>query len=243
MRRAISRPNCHQGHGVSQSLLLLALSLPLSPAAQGQEAPGQRAPLLLKITPQYVVVSGYWLEVERSWRQHPGQSFTLTPQLYAGPAGHPDAATPYYQSALTPERRVRGAGLQAQHRIYLKTGPAATYPTGLYASYGVSFQHFAVSYAGQGWQEVQDPNGLPYLELRRSRHTETTSRYGATGQAGYQVPLGARVLLDVYAGLGWRTGQSRSEAGPVRSQYRSGPSDYGHLGLYFPAGFKIGVAL
>lgn len=249
MRRAPHRPGDRSRRRAGPGRALLALSLGLflglSLSARGQAPAPIRRPVVLKLIPQYLVVSGWWLEVERGGRRQPRQSFTFTPQLYRGPASHPDVATPYYQyqAALEPQRSVRGAGLQVQHRRYLPVGSAGGL-TGLYASYGASFQHFVVSYEGMGWQEVRDPNGLLYLEYRAARHAETTNRYGATAQAGYQLPLATgRLVLDVYAGLGWRTGQSRSEVGPVSSQYRSGPSDYGHQGWYFPAGFKLGVAL
>ena len=221
----------------------------LSCGARGQNAPAGPA-WVLKLTPQYLVLSGCWLEVEHRGPRHPRQSFSFTPQLYAGPAGRPDATpassqNPYYQPILAEPATVRGLGLQVQHRVYLRPAPAA-HPVGLYVSYGLNFQHFAVSADGAlAWQVVTGPDGLPYHEYRRDRYTETINRYGVTGQLGYQLPLapGARVLLDLYAGLGWRTGQSRAGSASVASRYDSGPSDYGHQGLYFPVGFRIGVAL
>lgn len=70
---------------------------------------------------------------------------------------------------------------------------------------------------------------------------ETVLRYGATGQAGYQFAVTKRFLVDAYAGLGLRKSHYWSDFS--ESQFRSGPSDYAHQGLYFPAGFKLGVAL
>ncbi|HEX8425518.1 hypothetical protein [Hymenobacter sp.] len=222
-----------------RALWLLPLLLLCWPAGvQAQDAATRRT-LLLKVTPQYVVVSGYWLEVEKSWNQHPNQSFVFTPQVYAGPAGQPNASKP----SIEPERTVRGAGLQVQHRWYLSATQAA-YSSGVYVSYGPHFQHFAVSYEGQGWEQVEGPNGLPYLEYRSGRHTESINRYGGTVQMGYQAPLHpGRVFLDLYAGIGWRASTSRDGSVALTSQYRSGTSDYGHEGFYFPAGVKIGVAL
>jgi len=226
-------------------LPLLALLLGLTGAAKAQSPSGTRT-LLVKAVPQYVVVSGYWLEVEQRWNQHPQQSFTITPQLYAGPAGQPNVSTnPYfYPSPSDQNPRVKGAGVQVQHRWYLSNPPATTYPAGLYVSYGPHFQRFAVSYDGLGWQQVDGPNGVPVYELRNGRHTETINRYGGTVQVGYQAPLPpGPVFLDLYVGTGWRESQSRSNSVRIGSRYRSGPSDYGHEGFYFPAGFKIGVAL
>jgi hypothetical protein len=190
-------------------------------------------------------MSGLWLEVEYQAPQQAQQSFTLTPQLYSGPVGLTSGLTSSSQ-ARPPElagAQVRGAGLQVQHRRYLRP-VAATYAAGLYASYGLTFQHFRVSHEDLGWQELRDPYGLPYFEYTTARHTEVINRYGVTAQVGYQLPLTTnRFSLEVYAGAGWRTGQSRRNSAEVVSQYTAGPSDYGHLGFYFPAGFKLGVAL
>ncbi|QNH61019.1 hypothetical protein [Hymenobacter sediminicola] len=198
--------------------------------------------LLLKAAPQHVVVSGYWLEVEKRWNQQPRHSFIITPQLYTGPTGQPDVEAASRRIARN--ESVRGAGLQVQHRWYI-CAAEAVYPAGLYVSAGPVFQHFAVSRDEQGWTEVVDPTGLPRYEYRDIRRTETINRYGASAQLGYQAPLPpGRVFLDLYAGVGWRMSQSShspdSESG---SRYQSGPSDYGHAGFYVPAGFKIGVAL
>ncbi|MDF7810876.1 hypothetical protein [Hymenobacter sp. YC55] len=220
--------------------LLSLLVLPMFVRAQGQDVSPNRT-LLVKLIPQYVVVSGYWLEVEKSWNQHPRQSFTLTPQVYAGRLGQPNAPT---APAITdPKETVRGAGVQLQHRLYL-SATQANYPAGLYVSYGPNYQHFAVSGREIGWIEVHGPTGLPQYEYSNGPLSEKINRYGATAQVGYQAPLHpGRFFLDVYAGAGWRTSTSRRESEKVESRYRTGTSDYGHEGFYFPAGFKVGVAL
>jgi hypothetical protein len=223
-------------------LLLLPLLLGLSGMAQGQNTNAPRT-WLVKATPQYVVVGGYWLEVEHRWNQHPRQSFTITPQLYAGPTGQPNASI-MTSPSTDQNQQVRGAGLQVQHRWYLEDNLPMAYPTGFYVSYGPHFQHFAVSYDGMGWEQVEGPNGLPLYEYRNGHHTETINRYGANVQLGYQAPLPpGPVFLDLYVGAGWRESQSRANSARIGSRYRSGSSDYGHEGFYFPAGFKIGVAL
>lgn len=220
--------------------LLPLLTLSVAVRAQGQDALPSRT-LLIKLTPQYVVVSGYWLEVEKSWNQHPRQSLTVTPQVYAGRVGQPNARTA--PSITDPKETVRGAGVQVQHRLYL-TNSKVNYPAGLYVSYGPNFQHFSLSGRQIGWIEVQGPTGLPQYEYSNGPRPETINRYGATAQVGYQAPLQqGRIFLDFYAGVGYRESTSRSGSEKIESQYRTGSSDYGHEGLYFPAGFKIGLAL
>lgn len=212
------------------------LSLGLSCPAAAQVPAGWA----LKATPQQVVLSGYWLEAERACPGHPRQSFTLGPQLYAGPTGRPDAA----RDAYYPNRngRVRGAGLQLQHRFYLGPAPTAgRVPTGFYLGYAPHVQFFNLRFDRLQWYEAPGPGGLPYLYYGPVGYHENVLRYGVAAQVGYQWPLGRRALLDVYAGLGVRQSHYWSRLGD--SQFRSGPSDYASRGLYVPAGFKLGVLL
>jgi len=215
----------------------LGLAL-LSLRAAAQAPPGW----VLKLTPQHLVLSGLWLEAERPRAGHPGQTFTLGPQLYWGPAGRPDV--PFDPANINRDRTVRGAGLLGQHRFYLGSQMLANsaQPLGFYLGYGPQVQVFRLNFARQ-WREEIGPNGLPYLVFGPvpTAYHETVLRYGAAGQVGYQFALTGRILVDVYAGLGLRKSHSWSDFG--NSQFRSGPSDYAHEGLYFPAGFKVGVAL
>ena len=213
----------------------LALGL-LGGAAHGQ-APGGWA---LKATPQHVVLSGFWLEAEHARARHPTQTFTLGPQVYWGPAGRPDVA-------YDPERRrlhevVRGAGLQGQHRFYLAAPRAGgAFATGIYVGYSPQIQFFRLGFSrNDQWHEESGPGGLPYLVYGPLRYRETVLRYGVAAQAGYQLALASWALLDVYAGVGVRRSHSWSTFG--ESQFRSGPSDYAYQGVYFPVGFKLGVA-
>lgn len=194
----------------------------------------------LKATPQHLVLSGYWLEAEHARPAHPRQTLTLGPQLYWGPAGHPDVVRT--GAELNRDPRVRGGGLQLQHRFYLGAGqPGEAVPTGFYLGYGPQVQVFRLSVARLQWYEEPSPFGTPFLAYGLVRHPETVLRYGVAGQLGYQWHLGTRGLLDVYAGLGVRKSHYWSEYN--ESQFRSGPSDYAHQGLYVPAGFKLGVVL
>lgn len=210
----------------------------LSGPVLAQQAPAGWA---LKIAPQYVVVSGLWLEAERARAAHPGQTLTLGTQLYAGPTGRPDVA---FDPLARPgyAGRVRGVGLLAQHRHYwARTRGQSAAPTGLYLGYGPTVQFFHLSFGRTEWHEETTPAGTPYLVYSSVRYYENVLRYGATAQAGYQWALTGRVLLDLYAGVGLRKSHYWSAA--AESQFQSGPSDYAHEGIYFPAGFKLGVVL
>jgi hypothetical protein len=216
-----------------------ALGLALLGLRASAQAPGAGG--VLKLTPQYLIMSGLWLEGERPRAGHPGQTFTLGAQLYWGGAGRPDV--PFDPANINRDRTVRGGGLLGQHRLYLgdKAADNPAQPLGFYLGYGPQVQLFRLNFMRQ-WHEETGPNGLPYLVPGQPvQYHETVLRYGAAGQAGYQFALAKRVLVDVYAGLGLRKSHSWSSFG--ESQFRSGSSDYAHQGLYFPAGFKLGVAL
>jgi hypothetical protein len=160
--------------------------------------------------------------------------------LYAGPTGRPDAArTPF---ELNRNGRVRGVGLQGQHRFYLGPGaPSQAVPTGFYLGYAPHIQFFNLRFDRLEWYEAPGPGGLPYIYYGPKGYHENVLRYGLAGQVGYQLPLGRRALLDVYLGLGVR--QSHFWSDFADSQFRSGPSDYASRGLYVPAGFKLGLVL
>ncbi|MFD1871146.1 hypothetical protein [Hymenobacter bucti] len=221
---------------LSRGLACLALGLLGGPASA--QAPGGWA---IKATPQHLVLSGYWLEAEHARPGHPAQTLTLGPQLYWGPAGRPDVPAdlnrPRYNEV------VRGAGLQGQHRFYLSApGASHSFATGFYLGYSPQVQFFRLHFGrNDQWHEEPGPGGLPYLVYGPLRYRETVLRYGVAAQAGYQLALASWALLDVYAGVGVRKSYSWSDFG--ESQFRSGPSDYAHQGVYFPAGFKLGVAL
>ncbi len=214
----------------------LGLAL-LSWRAAAQTSPGW----VVKLTPQHLLMSGLWLEGEHPRAGHPRQTFTLGAQLYAGPAGRPDV--PFDPNNPNRARTVRGAGLWGQHRFYLGTGslPGSAQPLGFYLGCGPQVQLFRLSYERREWHDAAGPGELPYLEFGPVTYRETALRYGAAGQAGYQFAVARRGLVDVYAGLGLRA--SHVQQPLVDSQFQSGPSDYAHGGLFFPAGFKVGVAL
>jgi hypothetical protein len=195
----------------------------------------------LKATPQHLVLSGFWLEAEHARPGHPSQTFTLGPQLYWGPAGRPDVAPDLNRRRYN--EVVRGAGLLGQHRFYLSAPRAdRAFATGCYLGYSPQVQFFRLGFGrNDQWHEETGPGGLPYLVYGPLRYRETVLRYGIAAQAGYQLALASWALLDVYAGVGLRNSHSWSTFG--ESQFRSGPSDYAHRGVYFPAGFKLGIAM
>jgi hypothetical protein len=196
---------------------------------------------VLKITPQHLMMSGLWLEAEHSRARHPRQTLTLGLPLYWGRATRPDV--PFNPNDSNRDRTVRGAGLLAQHRFYLGTKMAANsaQPLGFYVGYGPQVQVFRLGFERREWHDETGPGNLPYLVFGPVPYRETVLRYGAAGQAGYQFAVASRVLIDVYAGVGLR--KSHLWASLPESQFRSGPSDYAHEGLFFPAGFKVGVTL
>lgn len=206
------------------------LSLPL--AAQ----PSRPASLVLKIGALQPLVRGYHLETEKSWRTHPRYSLGLTAQWYHGAVTNLAVRRP-----LTVDERVRGYGAELLLRHYLP-GRQPEQLTGFYLAAGPHWQRFRMQFQELGWVEELQPDGLPLLVNTPLPYTETITRYGAAVLAGYQGPLDlGPLVLDFYAGLGWRRASYQSML--PGSRYRTSRLDYGASGLYFPIGFKLGIRL
>ncbi|MCC3158014.1 hypothetical protein LJ737_12260 [Hymenobacter sp. 15J16-1T3B] len=177
---------------------------------------------------------GYHLEAEKLWRAHPRYSLGLTAQYYRG-----TVTGITVRREVQPGERVRGFGAELLPRLYFP-GRNAELQSGFYLAAGPHVQRFRLNFQESGWIEYTRPDELPLLVPALLPYTETITRYGACALAGYQGPLElGPLVLDFYAGMGWRHARSRS-ALPT-SRYRTSMLDYGAQGLYFPVGFKLGV--
>ncbi|SNR86654.1 hypothetical protein [Hymenobacter mucosus] len=202
---------------------------------QGGATPQPEHLLNVKLNLFPIVAGGYHVSVEKMWRATSRHALMLTPQLYHGAV-----------KALTSDLsegahdRVRGYGLEAQHRIYLSGRAAGA--QGPYVAYGPSYQHFRMQFDAKSWAAERSPDGLSYYEYRLRRQSETIDRYGATLVVGNQFFLPELpVLFDVFLGLGVRKASSRATI--PGNYYESGMSNYGSEGRYISIGFRAGVAL
>lgn len=212
---------------------LMVLSGPL--AAQSTQ-PARPPSLVLKVNVLQPLVRGYHLEVEQGWRRHPRYSLGLTAQGYYG-----TVTALAVQRPLTTDEQVLGYGAELLLRHYLP-GRRPEQLTGFYLAAGPHWQRFNMTFQELGWVEEMQPDGLPLLVNSPMPYTETITRYGGALMAGYQGPLDlGPLVLDFYAGLGWRTAAYRSAL--PDSHYRNSRLDYGAGGLYFPIGFKLGIRL
>ncbi|RSK32442.1 hypothetical protein [Hymenobacter metallilatus] len=181
-----------------------------------------------------LVASGYHVSIEKPWGAGSRHSFLLTPQGYRGPVN--DLTSDLHEAGTD---RVRGYGLEVQHRIYL--GPNPHPADGYYVAYGASFQHFRMQFQAKSWQPEAGPDNLYYYEYRLRAQTETIDRYGASLVLGRQLAFpNTPFYLDAYLGLGLRETGSRTTM--PQKQYVSSISDYGSAGLYMPVGLRVGVA-
>ncbi|UPL49632.1 hypothetical protein [Hymenobacter sublimis] len=204
-------------------------------AAAQSGAPGQPARLhsvKLGMTP--VAAGGFHISGEKMWGPTSRNAWVVTPQLYYGPVSD-------FTSDLSegPQDRVRGYGLEVQHRIYLGEQTAGV--EGFYVAYGPSYQHFRLAFESRSWAPELAANGLTYYEYRLRPQTEVIDRYGICAVVGTQAFLPRTPLfIDAFIGIGLRKASSRSTVNGPR--YASGMSDYGHEGSYIPLGFRIGAA-
>ncbi|RAK63846.1 hypothetical protein [Hymenobacter edaphi] len=214
-----------------------AWALLLGSAAYAQTPPPPKLPgWVLKANVFQPLARGYHLEAEKLWRAHPRTSLGLTAQWYRG------AVTGLtVRREVQPGERVRGFGAELLPRLYFP-GPDAQPQSGFYLAAGPHVQQFRLHFQEYGWVEQTRPDELPILVYSPLPYTETITRYGASALAGYQGPLElGPLMLDFYAGIGWRHTRSRSAL--PESRYRTSMLDYGARGLYFPVGFKLGVRL
>lgn len=220
-------------------LLLLALLLPVRLPAQTPGtfpvAPPKPRLGAVSVGTFPLLAGGYHLSLEKPWRPGSRHSVVLTPQWYRGRVH--DLTSDLHQNGAD---RVRGYGLDVQHRIYL--GPQLPAFDGFYVGYGVSYQHFRMQFQAPGWLAEPGPDGLYYYQYRLRDQTETIDRYSASAVLGRQVLFpNTPVFFDAYLGIGLRKATSRSVI--PGNYYAASMSDYGHEGLYIPVGFRLGVAL
>lgn len=216
------------GSGAVGALLLAARPA----AAQTPRLPG----LVLKTNVLQPLVRGYHLEVEKAWRAHPRTSLGLTAQWY-----HGAITNLAVRREIQPGERISGFGAELLPRLYFP-GADPELLTGFYVAAGPHVQRFQMHFYEYGYYELEQPNGLSFVSAVLEPHTETITRYGAAVLAGYQGPLElGPLVLDFYAGLGWRRTHSRTALSAPR--YNTSPLDYGARGVYFPVGFKLGIRL
>ncbi|GGG51782.1 hypothetical protein [Hymenobacter glacieicola] len=211
---------------------LLSLSIAAAAQSVGPRPAGRLHSVKLGMAP--VVAGGFHVSGEKLWSPASRSAWVVTPQLYYGPVSN-------FTSDLSEgqQDRVRGYGLDVQHRIYL--GEETTGVEGFYIAYGPSYQHFRLAFQSRSWAPELGANGLTYYEYRLRPQTEVIDRYGVCAVIGTQTFLpGTPLFVDAFLGIGLRKASSRSTVNGTR--YTSGMSDYGHEGSYIPLGFRIGAA-
>jgi hypothetical protein len=210
------------------------LARPFQSQAQTVSAARPNQLTVVKLSAFPMMASGYHAEVEKGFQSYPRHSLGLTLQVYNGRAFDVNAS-----NTKRNNEHVNGYGAELLHRVYLLPQQNRQL-RGLYAGYGPGLQRFDLSFKQLTWRLVPDGFGSTFYELAEFSYTETITRYGASAVLGFQDLLeGTPVILDLYAGLGYRQSSFRSAL--PESRYRGGLLDYGHKGVYIPAGLKIGL--
>ena len=217
---------------------LLAGCLLGSAAGHSQPTPPKpdRPPTFaLKLGLSALLSRSYQLSAEKVLGPARRHAVVVTPQLYAGEVGS-------FTSRVVDgdNSRVRGYGLNVQHRVYLddRSQPLA----GLYIGSSLQYQHFRLNYEANSWAEVQDDNGIWFYQYGLRPQRTVIDRYGAAVGLGWQTFLpGTPAFLDLYLGFGYR--YVRRTATTPDGLYDRNSLDYGHAGTYTPLAIRFGVAL
>lgn len=221
-------------------LALLTGGLLSASAARAQQVsltpkPERLSTFSLKLGISPLLSRSYQLSAEKVLGAARRHAVVLTPQLYSG------EVTSFTSRVVDGDKsRVRGYGLNLQHRVYLD---ARTRPMeGLYIGSSVQYQHFQLNYVANSWEQEQDANGILFYQYGPHQQRTTIDRYGAAVGLGWQTFLpGTPAFIDLYLGFGYR--HVKRTATTPDGLYDRNSLDYAHAGTYTPFAVRFGVAL
>lgn len=204
-------------------------------AQQNLPKPERLPTFSLKLGLSALLSRSYQLSAEKVLGPARRHSVVVTPQLYSG-----QITSFTSRLSLAQEDRVRGYGLNIQHRVYLDDRSRPQH--GLYIGYGLQYQHFQLNYEANSWTLQQDANGLSYYQFAPRPQRTLINRYGgAVGLGGQFFLPGTPAFVDLYMGFGYRHAKRRAPT--PDGLYDKSSLDYGHSGTYTPLAIRIGVAL
>lgn len=195
--------------------------------------------LIIKFSPQHLLVNGLYLELEK--RLHPGSRHSLlaSPRFYYGGTVNIDSFNDR-DLDLNEKNGVQGYGLALQHRIYISEGTPAI-QQGMYMGYGVEYHYFRVDFEREGFVKEVDEEGLEYYRNRLRPFQEKIHRIGLVGMGGLQAAIfHDRVLADLSLGIGYRKSYIKTDYS--QAIFNIGPTDFGYTGAYVLANLKFGYA-
>lgn len=211
---------------MKKNLVILSVVTLITCSGLAQEKSTFSSRLGLGFVPQYTISGGMRFDVDLSISKTLNQWLIISPEVFM----------------LTGSRyghkfeELSGFGLGLKHKIYLS--PNSMKPHGVYAQYGIMFQHFSITENRQYAKPVTE-NGVQYFEVVVGELNTKLNKFGGNFHLGYQWLLGDRVYLDIYTGAGIRVSHNNQNEG-FDTWYNDFWADYGYSGTLLDGGFRVG---
>jgi len=208
-------------------ILIFLLLAPSLLFAQ-DEAPEKKIKTFgIGIVPQYAISSGTRVDLDFRLKKK-GQWLVVAPQFYLNTGN----------SNIWEFDEMAGAGIELQHKIFLKDKPE---PSGIYFAYGPVFQYFSVKDEGLSAYTFEE-NGTEYIGLGQEMQTTNIFKTGGNLIFGMQTIFSDYFYLDAYIGTGIRFSFDDRTSG-LHGYYNEWWGDIGYSGTLLVLGFRFGVSL
>lgn len=175
--------------------------------------------------PFYMVNNGIRLNFDKHLKNN--HWIEASPLFYSAYKGNSNSR---YETLL-------GGGIDVSHRILLEKD----YNTPYFA-YGLSVQYYKLNYSDNVWMTFNEDN-LEYMIYDDMEVDHSILKIGPYAVIGYQSLLSKMVVIDIYAGLGFRKSYHYSNTSIIgfENNFNSYYGDYGYTGVMIVAGLKIGI--
>ena len=177
--------------------------------------------------PQYTIVSGLRIDIDKSISKDKLQWLSFSPQVYVS-----------WNSTFAEYDEMWGLGLDVKHRVYLNR--KFTKPEGFYFQYGPGFQFFSIN-DNREYFESYIEDGNEYWRITTGEITTKLFKVGGNLHLGYQSMIGDKVLVDFYLGSGIRLSFDDHNDG-LHPWYNNLWISPGYSGTLLDAGMRIGIA-
>lgn len=208
-------------------LFVLLLMVPLSVFSQADYVDKEKT-FSLGIVPQYAIINGIRADFDLEIKNKPNHRFVLSPLIFISTKSN---LAWDYNSMV-------GAGLELQHKIFLKYEPNKK---GVYFAYGPTFNYFSVTDEGLTAKQFID-NGGNYIGLVEDEMTTGIYKLGGNFILGIQYVISDFLYIDPYFGIGFRFSFDDTTTG-LHTYYNDWWGDMGYSGTLMVGGIRIGVFL
>ncbi len=206
-------------------IAIIAFILPLSLKAQNEEEqkPENGNDTYFFLVPQYAIINGFRLDVERSFDQG-NKALVFSPHFYVRNGDDNDFRTTDFNSLI-------GAGLNADYKYYLSDRQIS------YISVGAGYHYFNSKHNGSAWVET---NGDEIMH-ETGEYSQIVNRVNVNALLGFKVEITDRIYTDLYTGMGLKYAMIDSQLS--QTYFDEYMWQHAYSGVTYLVGIKVGVKL